>query len=119
MTRSLASLLLMPRLVRRASEIWLPTVKTGFRALIGSWKTMAIFLPRSSRMSASDLSSTLSPSNRMRPSKISPGGMGMRRMTARAVTVLPEPDSPTSPKVSLRFTVKETRSTAVSLPRLR
>ena len=30
-------------------------------------------------------------------------------MTARAVTVLPEPDSPTSPKVSLRFTVRETR----------
>ena len=46
MTRSLASLLLMPRLVRKASEIWLPTVKTGFRALIGSWKTMAICLPR-------------------------------------------------------------------------
>ncbi len=31
--------------MRIASRIWLPTVKTGFRLVIGSWKIMAISLP--------------------------------------------------------------------------
>ena len=57
----------------------------------------------------------LVPSNRMRPRTTSPGGMGIRRITERAVTVFPEPDSPTRPKVSPRWTVSVTPSTCCQL----
>ena len=45
-----------------------------------------------------------------------PGGSGMRRITERAATVLPEPDSPTMPSVSLRSSVKLTPLTALTTP---
>ena len=41
------------------------------------------------------------------PSPISAGGMSRRRMTVRAVTLLPEPDSPTMPSVSPRLSWNE------------
>ena len=42
----------MLRVVHRmASAIWSPTVNTGFSDVIGSWKIIAISLPRSARSS--------------------------------------------------------------------
>ena len=51
MARSSASFLPTPKCSRTASVIWLPMVNTGLRLLIGSWKIIAISLPRSARIS--------------------------------------------------------------------
>ena len=45
-----------------------------------------------------------------------PGGLGISRKIDRAVTVLPEPDSPTRPRISPRRSEKETPSTAFRTP---
>ena len=60
---------------------------------------MAIRLPRSLRCSFSLMARMRSPLKRMSPLTTLPGGSGMRRMMDRAVTDLPEPDSPTTPSV--------------------
>ena len=53
----------------------LPTVKTGFRQLMGSWKIMAILLPRTVRCICLGLSFIRSrPSSRISPDSIFPGG---------------------------------------------
>ena len=46
-----------------------------------------------------------------------PGGFGISRRIDIAVTLLPEPDSPTIATVSPAATSNETRSTAVTCPR--
>ena len=99
-----------------ASAICLPTFMTGFRLVIGSWKIIAMSLPRTARMSASfRVRRSLSPSM-SDPSTTLPGGSGMRRISDRAATVLPEPDSPTMPIVSPRSSVKLTPLTAFTTP---
>src|SRR5437879_5941908 len=45
-----------------------------------------------------------------------PGGVGISRMMLRAVTLLPEPDSPTMPSVSPRLMWKSIPSTARTTP---
>src|SRR5262249_37821327 len=51
------------------------------------------------------------------PSKISsPSSLGIRCMSSRASVDLPQPDSPTTPSVSPFSTVKDTSSTARTLP---
>jgi len=50
------------------------------------------------------------PSKRISPCGIRPGGCGIRRMIDKAVTDLPQPDSPTMPRVEAWGTVKETSS---------
>ncbi len=57
----------MPRCSTSASAIWRPMVSTGLSEVIGSWKIIEIALPRTSRISGSDSSSRLRPSNSMRP----------------------------------------------------
>src|SRR5947207_15556080 len=47
---------------------------------------------------------------------IGPGGDGMRRRIDSAVTLLPQPDSPTIAKVSPGMTWNETPSTARTMP---
>ena len=59
---------------RSVSPICRPTVSTGFRLVIGSWKIIEIALPRMARISASDRASRSRPSKRMRPATIWPGG---------------------------------------------
>src|SRR5690606_41951821 len=49
------------------------------------------------------------------PPTIRPGGSGTSRITERAVTLLPQPDSPTTPTVWPRSTSIETPSTARKL----
>ena len=95
------------------SAIWRPTGDSGLSAVIGSWKIMPMRLPRSSRRRAAEASWISSPSSTMRPLP-SDSGRRSRPMTASAVMLLPQPDSPTSPKASPRPISKETFSTALN-----
>ena len=65
---------------------------------MGSWKTIAMRLPRIWRSRRRGSASTSSPSNRIDPS-IAAGGSGSSRSRARVETLLPQPDSPTMPSV--------------------
>ena len=53
----------------------------------------------------------------MRSAETFPGGTGTSPMSDKAVTVLPEPDSPTSPTICPRPTSKETSSSTRTWPR--
>src|SRR5581483_9168061 len=106
-----------PRCRLTGSATCMPTVSAGLSDDIGSWKIMAILLPRMSRMPASSSLKRSRPSKITSPFSIRPGGEGIRRMIERAVTLLPEPDSPTSATVSPASMSKDTSSTAVSRPR--
>ena len=83
-----------------ASVSWRPIVSTGFSDVIGSWKTIAMRLPRMWRISSSSILRRSSPSKRISPPTIFPGGLGISRRIESALTLLPQPDSPTSPSVS-------------------
>src|SRR5580704_12881910 len=88
---------------------------TGLRAVMGSWKIMAMCDPRRLRMSSSgSCSRSRGPpfENRIWPVDRAAGGS--RRMRARAVKDFPEPDSPTSPRTSRGARVKLRSRTAVS-----
>src|ERR1700694_45668 len=98
-----------------ASAIWAPTVCTGLREVIGSWKIMAISAPRRARISSvSSLTRSL-PSKKMLPAAISPG-CSISRMMLSAVTLLPHPDSPTRPMICPGWIAKEMPSTARASP---
>ena len=75
-------------------------VSTGFSDDIGSWKIIAMRLPRTSRMSASLSCSRSRPSNSTEPPAMRPGGLCTSRNSESALTLLPHPLSPTSPTVS-------------------
>ena len=85
---------------RADSAIWKPMVSVGLRLVIGSWKMKPIFLPRSRRISSLDSFRTLMPSRMISPATILPGGLGISLVSESAVTLFPQPDSPTSPSVS-------------------
>ena len=51
MARCFACFLLTGLCCKIASAIWSPTFISGFRLVMGSWKIMAILLPRISRSS--------------------------------------------------------------------
>ncbi|MGY3120698.1 hypothetical protein ACVWXQ_004635 [Bradyrhizobium sp. S3.14.4] len=99
-----------PRCWISASAIWKPMVSTGLRLVIGSWKIMATSLPRTSVMLASDSVSRSRPASVTRPST-RPLSFGMSRMMESAVTLLPEPDSPTIATVSLAAISNDTSRT--------
>ena len=101
---------------RAPREIWRLMVSTGLSDVIGSWKIIAMSLPRIPRTSSSFIFRMSWPSNMTWPSTILPGGCGMRRMSDSAVTLLPQPDSPTMPSVSPAATWNETPSTAWTTP---
>src|SRR5436190_5290522 len=94
-----------------------PTVSDGFSELIGSWKIIAMRSPRTPRIAASSTFSRSRPSNRTSPLSIFPGGSGISRSSERAVTLFPEPLSPTIATVSPAATSNETDSTARTRPR--
>src|SRR6185503_1177584 len=73
--------------------------------------------PWYSRILASLNCSRSTPSNRILPPTILPPGWGTSRSSDRLVIVLPEPDSPTIPRVSPGATEKLTPSTALTTPR--
>ena len=107
----------MPRWIVSGSAICRPMVSTGFRLVIGSWKTIAMSRPRSARISDSGRHSRSRPPNRTRPPATRPAGRASRRMTASAETDLPQPDSPTMAMVSPALTVQLTPPTAWTMPR--
>ena len=94
-----------------ASTIWLPTVCTGLNEDMGSWKMSAISAPRIARISgpfgasfARSTTGSAAPAaawrrNRISPPTIRPGRSTIPRID-RAVTLLPQPLSPTMPSVA-------------------
>src|SRR5436190_1970836 len=91
-------------------------VSTGFNDVIGSWKIMEMASPRTLRISASGSSSRSRPSKITRPATVRPGGDAIRRRIDSDVTLLPQPDSPTTASVSPRSTENDTPSTARTTP---
>ena len=85
---------------RIASLIWSPIVSTGLSEVIGSWKIIAMSPPRSSRNSFLRMPIRSRPSNVAWPATIRPGGTGISPSIDMTLTLLPEPDSPTTPTVS-------------------
>ena len=77
--------------ISSTSAIWSPTVMTGLSAVIGSWKIMAMRVPRRSRRRAGVALSTSSPSSSTWPA-LADSSRGSRPITAWAVTDLPEPE---------------------------
>jgi hypothetical protein len=100
---------------RIASTNWSPTRITGLRAFIALWNTIETFRHRKRRMSSSLLPTRSSPRKTMLPPEIRPGGRRIR-ITAFAMVVLPQPDSPASPRISPSWTVRSTPSTARARP---
>ena len=97
------------------SAIWRPTCQTGFSADVGCWKIIEMRSPRMCRSWSCDIFSRSVPSNRIWPPSIFPG-FGTRPRIDRLVTLLPHPDSPTSPMISPRRTWKSIPSTARTTP---
>ena len=75
-------------------------VSTGLSDVIGSWKIIATSLPRTPRIASSLSVSRSTPSSLTEPPTMRPGGSGTSRMSESAVTLLPQPDSPTIASVS-------------------
>ena len=117
MARSRAARRSSPACTRSDSPIWSPTVYTGFSEVIGSWKIIEMRLPRTSPMRASLACTRSSPRNSTRPARMRPGGEGMRRSSASAVMLLPQPDSPTTHSVSPGLTSKSTPLSTSAVPR--
>ena len=106
-----------PRWRIRASPIWSPTVKLGLSEVIGSWKIMASRLPRRSCICRSGRPKSTRPSKVTEPDTRVPA-FGSNRMMESAVTLLPQPDSPTMPSVRPGASENDTPLTAsVTLPR--
>src|ERR1035437_4455402 len=114
--RARAAALRPRRCAWMVSTICSSIVRTGFRLVIGSWKIIAMSRPRSSRIEASGSFVRSSALKRTWPFSMCPAGCGRRRMTARFVTLLPLPDSPTRPSVSPSSRSKETPFTAWTVP---
>ena len=85
----------------------------GLRLVIGSWKIIAMSPPSSARRSRARIACRSRPSKARRSARTRPGA-SIRPSTASAVTLLPEPDSPTMPTTSPASTEKLTSSTACS-----
>ena len=97
--------------MRRTSSTWRPTVISGSMALIGSWNTTPMSFPWTFRSSARSAWSSSAPSSRICPEKLH-CFRGSSPATAMAVTDLPEPDSPTRPRISPSRMVRDTPETA-------
>ena len=116
-----ASFLLALRWIRTTSMIWLPMVWSGEKELMGSWNIMAISSPRIWRISL-PLGSNWAMSTAFpcfgECQVISPDSIvsvfGSRRMIDWAVTLLPQPLSPTNARISPAFKVRLISSTMVN-----
>src|SRR5215212_7668557 len=98
-----------------ASTSCFPIVWTGFSDVIGSWKIIAMSLPRMSRRRLFGAVIRSSPLKSASPLVIALF-FAFRPMIVRHVTLLPEPDSPTMPSVLPFSTSKLTPSTALTMP---
>ena len=91
-------------------------VSTGLSEVIGSWKIIAMSLPRTPRIASSLSASRSTPSSLTEPPAMRPGGSGTSRIRDSAVMLLPQPDSPTIASVSCGASAKLTPSTALTTP---
>src|ERR671934_2429885 len=98
-----------------ASTSWWPMRCTGFSDVMGSWKIIAMSLPRMSRRRLELIVSRFSPLKIASPLEIV-FRFGLRPMIVRQVTLFPEPDSPTIPSVCPFSIEKLTPSTALTTP---
>src|SRR2546422_5100309 len=89
---------------------------TGLSEVIGSWKIIAISRPRICRIASSESARRSRPLKRTRPPTMRPAGGATRRMMLSALTLLPQPDSPTRATVSPSPTSHETLSAARTTP---
>src|SRR5919205_274803 len=113
--RAVAALRLIPKCVSSGSRSWRPIVSTGFRLVIGSWKIIAICRPRTRRRARWLKPRRSRPSKRAVPERTRPA-RGRRPSSASAVTLFPQPDSPTMPSVSPGPISKEIPFTACTVP---
>src|SRR5689334_6640154 len=104
-----------------ATSVWIsygsptmsPTVMRGFSEVYGSCST--IWMSRRSLRSSAPFMPKMS-----RPSNLAtPAVGGSRRISTWARVDLPQPDSPTTPRVSPLFNENETPSTALTWPTVR
>src|SRR5579863_6288460 len=91
---------------------------TGLSDVIGSWKIIEISLPRMRCISFSPPLAELRPRKKISPPTIRPTSLSSSRMIESAVTLLPQPDSPTRPTVSPSAISKLTPLTALTSPSL-
>ena len=86
----------------------LPMRWTGLSAVIGSWKITPISFPRTFRISSGFSFVRSRPLKATSPWRIFPDGWGSSRTSDIAVTLFPQPDSPTMPRVLPRAMSKDT-----------
>ena len=98
------------------SIIWVSIDITGFREVMGSWKTMAIRGPRMARSRASDSPRMSAPSKRIEP-ELTRAFLASSPRTAEASVVFPQPLSPTTPTMRPAGTVRSTWRRAFTAPR--
>jgi len=92
-----------------------PTVQRGSNDDIGSWKIMLIRMPRILRYSLPGSPTSSRPSKSMLPS-IRAGGTFTNPSIEWAVTLFPQPDSPTKARTSSRSRWRLISSTARTMP---
>ena len=98
----------------KTSATCAPTVIKGLSAVMGSWKIMATLLPRTPRNSRSESCSRSRPFSSAWPAMCASPA---RRSSESALTVLPDPDSPTSANFSPARISKSTPCTTSLSPK--
>ena len=114
--RTKASALLIPRRTRKPSESCEPILRTGFKAVIGSWKIIAMPEPKRFRTSSLLMAVNSWPSKMTVPERFTLLPCN-KPIAARHITVLPLPDSPTTPTLVPAGISISTPRTASSEPR--
>ena len=102
----------MSKWLSNISLIWKPTVSTGFKAVIGSWKISPISLPRTARSIGSRTPISSRPSRVALPLTLA--FCGNRPRIDMADTDLPDPDSPTTASTSPGLMSNSTPSDAIT-----
>jgi hypothetical protein len=97
------------------STNWSPTRMTGLSAFIALWNTIDTLRQRYLRSCSVLLPTRSSPSKRMLPPTMRAGGRRIC-MIAFATVLLPQPDSPASPRISPVPIVRSMPSTARTRP---
>ena len=94
----------------RVSATCAPICRTGFSAVMGSWKIIPILRPRNWHIFRSDRPKRLSvPLSRTEPCALHP--WGNRPIIASAVIDLPDPDSPTKAVIRCAASVNDRSET--------
>ena len=98
------------------SAICRPTVSTGLSEVIGSWKIIEIALPRTVAHLLVGQREQIAALEQHAPGDDAAGGEATGAGSRASVTLLPQPDSPTTASVSPGDTTNDTPSTARTMP---